>query len=137
MAKRYHSSEKLMHRKEKFNDEMRHDADPKPGGAYHYDREDSDSRSSERAMHRMRSMMSREYYAGPDPRRRQEMEDAGMIHEDHNAVANLPQNVVMKPYGNATGGYLPEDLDDTIRGINRQTGYDGEKRDSGFYPKKV
>ena len=39
-----------------------------------------------------------EFYAGMEPRRRQEMQDAGYIREDHDAVANLPQNVIMRPY---------------------------------------
>lgn len=89
----------------------------------------------ERAEHRHKGM-GPEYYAGADPRRRQEMRDANMIHEDHRAVANLPQNVIMRPYGDA-GGYLPEDLDDTIGGVDRQMNYDGKKRNDGFMPKKV
>ena len=39
-----------------------------------------------------------EHYAGHSERRRQESEDSSMIHEDHNAVANMPQNVIMRPY---------------------------------------
>jgi len=77
-----------------------------------------------------------EYYAGAEPRRRQEMEDAGMIHEDHRAIANLPQNVMIKPYP-MTGPYNPEILDDTIAGIDRQMDYDDHKREDNFYPKKV
>jgi hypothetical protein len=76
------------------------------------------------------------YYEGAEPRRRQEMEDAGMIREDHSAIANLPQNVSMKPYPKE-GGYLPEDLDDTLRGIDRQMGFDNRKKMEHFYPKKV
>lgn len=90
----------------------------------------------DRAMYRHKGVMGPEYYAGVDPRRRQEMRDAGMIQEDHKAVANLPQNVIMRPYGDA-GGYLPEDLDDTISGVNRQMDLDGKKRMEHFYPKKV
>lgn len=83
-----------------------------------------------------RHMAQREHYAGAEPRRRQEMEDMGMIHEDHNAVANLPQNVMMKPYYKETG-YLPEVLDDTIRGVKKQMDYDNGKKMQDFYPKKV
>ncbi len=100
-------------------------------GPYHYDRQE------EQATHRrMKSMGSAEHYAGMEPRRRQELEDAGMIHEDHRQVANLPQEVVMRPYP-MPGGYTPEDLDDTLRGIDRQTGYDNKKKMDHFYPKKV
>lgn len=76
------------------------------------------------------------HYEGMEPRRRQEMEDAGMIHEDHRAIANMPQEVMIKPYPK-TGPYMPEDLDDTIRGVDRQMDYDDSKRREHFYPKKV
>jgi hypothetical protein len=80
--------------------------------------------------------MGREHYAGMEPRRRQEMEDAGMIHEDHSAIANLPQNVMIKKYPEA-GPYMPEGLDDTIAGVDRQMDYDDGKRKANMYPKKV
>lgn len=76
------------------------------------------------------------YYAGMDARRRQEMEDAGMIHEDHRAIANLPQDVMIKPYP-MTGPYIPEVLDDTIRGVDKQMDMDDNKRREHFVPKKV
>jgi len=44
----------------------------------------------QRAFERLREMKN-EFYAGVDPRRRQELSDAGMIREDHNAMANLPR----------------------------------------------
>ncbi len=34
-------------------------------------------------------------------------------------------------------GFLPENLDDTIRGIDHQMGYDNGKKFSHLYPKKV
>ena len=77
-----------------------------------------------------------EHYAGMEPRRRQEMEDAGMIHEDHRAIANLPQEVMIKPYADSER-YLPEVLDDTIHGIDKQIDYDDNKRREHFSPKKV
>lgn len=80
--------------------------------------------------------MMQGHYAGMEPRRRQEMEDAGMIHEDHSAVANLPQNVMMKPWPGKEG-YLPEVEDDTIRGVNRQMAMDHGKMMQNFVPKKV
>jgi hypothetical protein len=64
------------------------------------------------------------------------MEDAGMIHEDMRAIANLPQEVMIKPYPR-TGPYNPEGLDDTIKGVDRQMDYDDSKRAASFYPKKV
>lgn len=86
--------------------------------------------------HRRMHSMGAEHYAGMEPRRRQELEDAGMIHEDHSAMANMPQSVKMTPYPKSYG-YLPEDLDDTMRGIDRQLGYDNGKKMSHFMPKKV
>lgn len=77
-----------------------------------------------------------EHYAGMEPRRRQELEDAGMIHEDHRAVANLPQEVMIKAYPR-TGPYLPEVLDDTLEGVDRQMDYDDSQRRKHFAPKKV
>ncbi len=76
------------------------------------------------------------YYGDMHSRRRQELEDAGMIHEDHNAIANMPQEVMIKPYPN-TGPYMPEGLDDTIRGIDHQMNYDDSQRRKTFHPKKV
>ena len=86
--------------------------------------------------HSGKMMEKHEYYAGAESRRKQEHEDGGMISEDHSAIANLPQNVMMKPYPRP-GGYMPEDLDDTIRGIDEQMGEDNRKRMQHFHPKKV
>jgi hypothetical protein len=126
MAKRHHSSRSS-------SVESRKDQHPAGNsykmGPYKYDRQEESSEYR-------RKGMSGEHYAGAEPRRRQEMEDAGMIHEDHNAVANLPQNVMMKYYPKE-GGYTPEDLDDTIRGVDRQMGFDNKKKMDHFYPKKV
>lgn len=75
-------------------------------------------------------------YAGADSRKYREMRDASMIHEDHNAVANLPQNVIYRPYGDSSG-YLPQDINDTISGIDWQKGYDMHQAKKHFVPKKV
>jgi hypothetical protein len=75
-------------------------------------------------------------YAGESARRTQEMQDAGMIREDRMAIANLPQNVMMKPYPR-TGPYMPEDLEDTIKGVDKQMDMDDSQRRKTFAPKKV
>lgn len=54
-----------------------------------------------------------------DPAKRKEYEDSMMIHEDHSAVANLPQECIMKPYPKTRGG-IDISLDDTIRGVDMQ-----------------
>lgn len=93
-------------------------------------------RGKERAAYRKEKMEGNEYYAGAEPRRTQEMQDAGMIHENPNAIANMPQEVMIKPYPK-TGPYNPEVLDDTLAGVDRQMDYDDGKRAMNFYPKKV
>lgn len=75
-------------------------------------------------------------YAGEEGKRTQEMQDGGMISEDRSAIANLPQNVVIKAYP-MPGNYLPEDLDDTLRGVDGQMSKDNAKRQQIFAPKKV
>src|ERR1700687_2312392 len=124
MAKRHYSSGKkhsggksIDHHDDHFNDEIKHDRD------------------HERGMYR-KGLTSGELYAGMEPRRRQELEDAGMIHEDHSAIANLPQQVMIKPYPKV-GPYNPEVLDDTILGVDGQIHYDDKHRAMHFYPKKV
>jgi hypothetical protein len=80
--------------------------------------------------------MNHEFYAGMDARRRQELEDAGMIHEDNRAIANLPQGVIMRPYP-MTGPSMPEELDDTYMGVDKQMDHDDSQRRKNFLPKKV
>jgi hypothetical protein len=75
------------------------------------------------------------HYEGHKGRRYQEMKDAGMIHEDHSAIANLPQNVMIKDWEHR-GSYMPENLDDTARGIDRQMDEDGSKRSRHERPHK-
>lgn len=76
-----------------------------------------------------------ELYSGAAARYAMEKKDGSMIHENHNAIANMPQEVMIKPWP-ARPGYLPEDLDDTISGIDRQLSMDDPKG-SGFKPKKI
>jgi hypothetical protein len=77
-----------------------------------------------------------EYYSGAAARHAMEKKDEGMIFENHAAIANLPQEVMIKPWPMAKG-YLPEVLDDTIDGIDRQMAYDNKEKSDGFYPKKI
>ena len=67
---------------------------------------------------------------------RMQKHDSSMISEDHNAIANLPQQVIMKDWADHEA-YLPDILDDTIVGINKQINYDDSKRKEHFMPKKV
>ena len=114
--KRYHDGgSKVSHHKESFNDEWRHDKGSAPRGEFS-------------GMH--------EPYAGADARRTQEMQDAGMIRENPAAIANLPQEVMIKAYPK-TGPYLPEVLEDTIKGVDAQMDQDDSQRRKHFFPKKT
>ena len=101
--------------------------------AKRYHQSKKDHKHEGMGMHRF---MVEEKYAGMESRRHQEMHDAGFISEDHSAIANLPQNVVMRPYGGDYGANMPEGLDDTIRGIDNQMGADDRKRQDHFKPHK-
>ena len=79
--------------------------------------------------------MSEGDYSNEYARRTQEMQDAGMIHEDRSAIANLPQEVMMKMYPR-TGPNMPENLDDTIKGIDSQIDRDDSKRKQHNMPHK-
>lgn len=86
---------------------------------------------------RYHDKMSQGDYSGEYARRTQEMQDAGMIHNDMSAIANLPQEVMIKPYPKHRD-YMPEGLDDTIKGVDHQMdSLDGAQRDKHLHPKKV
>ncbi len=116
MAKRHHSGGSMKHHADKFNDEQRHQQDSKDG-------------------HMMR-MTGADRYMGMPTSMRSGLESPEMIHEDHRAIANLPQEVMIKAYPKV-GPFLPEGLDDTLNGIDRQIDYDDSQRRAHFYPKKV
>lgn len=102
------------HNRDKFNDEIRHEKDGRQRGMY--------------------SHMPEEVGVGPANRRA--LEKDGMLHEDARAIANLPQEVMIRPY-RKTGPYMPAVLNDTIEGVDSQMDYDDDKRADHFYPKKV
>lgn len=69
-----------------------------------------------RSMARVRSMEN-EFYAGIDPRRRQEIADGGMIEEDNKAMANLSPKARHYEYPKA-GYYTSQYLDDMLQDID-------------------
>lgn len=85
--------------------------------------------------HKSQRGVSEGYYSGHADRRHQEMQDGGMIREDHSAIANMPQEVMIKPYP-AERDYMPEMIDDTIRGVDAQMGEEQSKRKAHFRPHK-
>lgn len=142
------------HERNMHNDKSRNDQMPERSGPYYYDRQGMDEhRIRERSSGKM-SMYNDPYYGnemkndrrdgrmydgfyeGYEGRRRQEMVDAGMIHEDHRQVANLPQDVKMTMYPK-TGPRTPEEIDDTIIGVDRQINFDNSQKMRHFFPKKV
>ena len=82
-----------------------------------------------------RPIMAKRYYGKMDPARKLEREDFGMINSDYNAVANLPQQVVMKDWP-AESNYNNYGVEDSIRGIDRQLNADGSKMKSQLQPEK-
>jgi hypothetical protein len=54
------------------------------------------------------------FYGGIDPRRKGEMADAGMIHEDQTAMANLPKEGYQNQYPRA-GYYSSNYIDDSVK----------------------
>lgn len=85
---------------------------------------------------REKMLGTHDYYSGYKARERMEHEDGGMIMEDHSAIANLPQNVMMKPYARPSD-YLPEELDDTIHMIDGMRGEDHREMKRHLDPKKI
>lgn len=79
-------------------------------------------------------MAKKRHYEG-ESRRKSEMRSAGMIHDDRQAVANMPQSVMYKPWGNSFKGF-DSNLDDTISGIDRQMDRDESTAKRHNVPKK-
>lgn len=82
-----------------------------------------EQRKDQRDFDRTRDM-SNEFYAGVDPRRRQEVADGGMIREQHDAMANLPRKAQHHEYPQA-GYYSSQYIDDTVRGQDSSPDDDG------------
>lgn len=124
MAKRYSDSKRgslrVNHEADHFNDEIRREKDRVPKNMYH----------------RSPSDLLGDYSSGLAARRRMEMSKDGMIEEDNRAIANLPQEVMIKPY-EKVGPYMPEELEDSIRGVDGQMKYDDQHRSMHEYPKKI
>jgi hypothetical protein len=76
----------------------------------------NEQRRNERAFARVRDMEN-EFYAGLDPRRKQEMADGGMVREDLKAMANLPRQAIHCEYPQSYY-YATPYLDDSIRGTD-------------------
>lgn len=83
--------------------------------------------------------MAKRYYGeyeGYDERRKQEREDSEMIPSGHDGFAGMPEQVIMRAYPQPHEG-MPEDLDDTRRGVDRQIALDESQKHRHLAPKKV
>lgn len=65
----------------------------------------------------------------------QEQKDAAMIGNEHSKFANLPTEVMMKPYPPCPA-YMDYEMEDNIRGIDKQLGEDNSARRRGTDPHK-
>lgn len=63
--------------------------------------------------------MAKKRFYKKESQQMMEKRDAGMIHEDHSACANLPQQVIQKEWPRTTY-FNHSELNDTISGIDRQ-----------------
>lgn len=76
-------------------------------------------------------------YEGADARRKQEREDSSMFGaSQHQHFANMPTEVIFKTVGQPHSG-MPEGLDDTMKGVDRQIGKDEMDLHKHLHPKKV
>lgn len=74
-------------------------------------------------------------YYKPEMERR--FNEEGMIREDRSAIANLPQNVIMREYPRYGNGYEGGMLNDKLSGIDRQMEMDDNQMMRRVKPKKV
>lgn len=74
-------------------------------------------------------------YSGMSAARAQEARDASMLNEDRSAIANMPQNVIMREYPRVDYS-MGEGLNDDIRGIDRQMKADSKGKKKGAFPEK-
>ena len=75
-------------------------------------------------------------YEDRDDVRRLERQDASMVPSGNGAHAGMPTEVVMRAYPD-DNSYLPENLDDTIKGIAAQKNLDNSKKRAHLAPKKI
>jgi len=74
-------------------------------------------------------------YEGKDGVRSQEAADSAMMGSAR-GFANMPQEVIMKTYPTSPAG-MPENLDDTMKGIDSQMKKDNSKKMSHIQREKA
>lgn len=79
----------------------------------------------QRAYDRVMDAQNR-FYAGIDPRRRKEVADAGMVSEDHHAIANLSPQFIHREFPKSRY-YATPYIDDDVRSLFNNNGPFEEK----------
>lgn len=76
-------------------------------------------------------------YEGMEDRRKQEREDASIFGASQSKyMANMPTEVIFKTVARPYNG-MPENLDDTMKGVDKQIDKDVRGLDRHLHPKKV
>lgn len=83
----------------------------------------------------MERRLGEEFYAGMHGRSAADRRASGMISEDRSAIANLPQNVIMREYPRVDYA-RQEGLNDNILGIDVQMYDDARHKKGKKYPQK-
>lgn len=78
----------------------------------------NEQRRDQRAFERLKDMEN-EFFAGVDPRRRQEIADGGMVKEDQRAMSNLPRKAIHCEYPQAPY-YTSNYIDNAERGVDEE-----------------
>lgn len=94
----------------------------------------NEQRRDQRAFERLKDMEN-EFYAGVDPRRRQEMADGGMVREDHNSMSNLPRKAIHCEFPQAPY-YASNYMDSSERGVDTQLDDNGDSMARYLNPNK-
>jgi len=103
----------------------------------HYPKEGSSLRGGkyEDGRHGGARDADRNYYDGRPMEMQSEKIDGGMIGNDYTKIANLPTEVMMKAYPPCPAG-MDYDMQDNIKGVDRQLAADNAARVRGFDPHK-
>lgn len=75
-------------------------------------------------------------YEGREQKNAQESTDGAMMPSGIGSYANMPESLVMREYPRPYDG-MPENIDDSIRGIDGQIKKDNMKKRANLQPEKV
>ncbi len=135
-----------MAKKKRFHQSMKDRRDESNGMDQYNARRDADRMDERRGMERYIGMermrkpssgdrLGEEFYAGLKLRTKTETRDYNMLSEDPRAIANMPQEVIMKQYPKVDYASY-EGLNDTINMVDFQMRQDSKRQKRGPYPEK-